>query len=512
MPTSVLRAVAPQRVFPMLLGIVVLSAVVLYAQDPARRGFSLEQIDSYVAARLERGRIPGAALVIVLGDRILHMQTWGIADPSGRPVTQDTPFILGSTTKSITATAVMMAIETGLIDLNTPVREYLPWFRTANATASARITVRHLLNHTSGLSEAIGRERLADGDTSALALDRHVRALSEKQLVSEPGTSFDYSNANYAILGRILQEVSGGTFEAFIQENIFEPLQMEHSFTSQRAAERDGMATGYRYWFGFPRPAPDVPFVRGVAPAGYLISSARDLARYLTLHLNYGTYEGTSLISPERVEELHRPTARMAENMSYAMGWLNETNAEDVTVWHNGGLSNFYSYLGMLPERRLGVVFLANGLDILSGAQFDAIPRGVVEMLRREEPEVPADVRFHPPINVAVLWALLILIWQAGWISLSAWKRRPWTVSPEHIPISASTELRKFGLPLLLNYGWACIVVLAVPGGQGIPFNVMKLYVPDFGLLAQMSAGIAVVWGTAQVVLRLLSLGQAVGR
>lgn len=466
--TSVTRKLSHKTVFAVTLGMVALTANVLDAQGSERFRISLEQIDSYVEARLERGRIPGAALAIVYGDRILHLRTFGIADPSGRPVTPDTPFILGSTSKSITATAVMMAIETGLIDLNTPVREYLPWFRTANANVSARITVRHLLNHTSGLSEAVGRKLLADGDTSALALERHVKALREVELASEPGTTFNYSNSNYSILGRIIQEASGGTFEAFVQQHVFETLGMAHSFTSQAAAERDGLATGYRFWFGFPRPAPEVPFVRGVAPAGYLISSARDLAQYLILHLNYGTYEGTSVISPERIEELHRPSARMAENMSYAMGWLNETNADDVTFWHNGGLSNYYSYLGILPERRMGVVFLANALDILSAAQFDAIPRGVVAILRGEEPSVPADVRFHPPINVAVLWALMILIWQVGWVSLSAWKKRPWTVLPEHVPLSVSTELRKVGLPLLLNYGWACIVVLAVPGGQGV--------------------------------------------
>ena len=510
MRTSERSRVSPIRVFTLLLGIVAISADVLTAQGSGRFRISLEQIDSYVAARLERGRIPGAALAIVSGARILHMQTFGFADPSGRPVTQDTPFILGSTTKSITATAVMMAIEKGLIRLNSPVREYLPWFRTANANASARITVRHLLTHTSGLSEAVGRERLADGDTSALALEQHVRALSETQLVSDPGTTFDYSNSNYSILGRIIQEASGETFEEFIQENIFNPLDMEHSFTSQAPAERDGLATGYRYWFGFPRPAPDMPFVRAVAPAGYLISSAQDLAQYLMLHLNGGDYSETNLISPEGVAELHRPAASMAENMSYAMGWLNETDGEEVTVWHNGGLSNYYSYLGMLPERRMGVVFLANGLDILTAAQFDAIPRGVVAILRGVEPRVPADVRFHPPINVAVLWALLILIWQVGWVSLSTFKKRPWTVLPEHLPLSAITELRKFVLPVLLNYGWACIVVFAIPGGQGIPFSVMKLYAPDFGMLAQMSAGIAVVWGTAQVAARMVSMGKAI--
>ena len=489
-----------------LLGLVAVVGHSVQAQRQDTVGIQFARIDSYVLARLERGRIPGAALAIVHGGSIVHLSAFGIADPTGRPVTPDTPFILGSTTKSITATAVMMLVEAGAIDLDAPVSEYLPWFRTANADASARITVRHLLNHTSGLSEAVGRERLADGDTSAAALERHVRVLSDVYVASEPGSSFDYSNANYSILGRIVQEVSGGTFEAFIQESVFDQLDMDHSFTSQSAAVRDGLATGHRFWFGFPRPAPDMPFVRGVAPAGYLISSARDLAKYMTLHLNSGTYAGTGLITPEGTAELHRPAARMAPNMSYAMGWVTQTEAGELTVWHNGGIPNFYSFLALLPERQLGVVLLANALDMFTAGQFDAIPLGVIDLLRGTEPSVAADQRFHPPLNVVVLWASIILICQIGWVSLSALKRRPWIVRKTHVPVSALVELRKIGLPLLLNFGWASGILLALPGGQGIPFSVMKLYAPDFGILAQTSAVLAVVWGTVQVALRVACL------
>ena len=100
-----------------------------------------DRIDSYVAARLERGRIPGAALAIVHGDSILHMRAFGIADPSGRAVEVETPFVLGSTSKSLTATAVMQLVDAGRLELDSPVTRYLPWFRAADAGASAKITV-----------------------------------------------------------------------------------------------------------------------------------------------------------------------------------------------------------------------------------------------------------------------------------------------------------------------------------------------------------------------------------
>ena len=484
--------------------------VVLLAHVSAPVDAQYERIDSYVEARVKRGRIPGAALAIVAGDGIVHLKTFGIADPTGRPVTPDTPFILGSTTKSMTATAMMMLAEDGRIDFDAPVTEYLPWFRTKDADRSALITARHLLNHTSGLSGFVGRKPLSNGDTDDAALDRLVRSLQGVRLVREPGSGFEYSNANYAVLGRVIQELSDLTYEAFVRRNIFDRLDMDHSFTSPSAAERNGLATGYRFWFGFPRPAPDMPFARGVAPAGYLISTARDLASYLGLHLNSGTHAGTSLVSADGMSELHRPAAQMEPNTFYGMGWVIQGDAEEITVWHNGGIPNFYSFLGMLPERRLGVVFLANGLDVLAAGQFDAIAFGVIDLLRDRDPRVAAAGSFHPPLNIAVFWVLVILTWQAVWVAASATRRRPWRVLEAHLPVSVLTELRKIGLPILLNFGWAAFVLYALPSASGTPFSVMKLYVPDFGFFAQASVILAIVWGTMQVVLRVWCLSAGV--
>jgi len=482
------------------------------AQDSISIDQQLDRIDRYVDARLERGRIPGAALAIVHADSVIYLQTFGIADPTGRPVTAETPFILGSTTKSITATALMMLAETGLLEFDAAVTEYLPWFRTRDADRSARITVRHLLNHTSGISGIVGRAPLADADTSNTALNRFVRSLSSVTLAREPGSAFEYSNANYAVLGRIMQEVSGSSFETFIEQRIFAPLNMERSFTSQSVAERNDLATGYRFWFGHPRPAPHMPFARGVAPAGYLISTAPDLARYLVLHLNSGTYAGEQLISDPGMMELHRPAAEMGANTSYAMGWVVQTGGEFTTIWHNGGLPNFYSFLGMLPERQLGIVFLANCLDVLAAGQFDAIPLGVADILRGREPRVGANASFHPPLNIAVFWALVVLTWQLVWVFGSALRRRPWIVQEKHLPVSFIVELRKIGLPILLNFGWAFAVLSLLPGASGTPFSVMKLYVPDYGFFATASVIVAVAWGTMQVVLRVRGLLRAMPR
>ena len=127
---------------------------------------------------MDAQRIPGLALGIVEGDRIVHMRGFGKADESGRAVSPQTPFVIGSLSKSVTALAIMQLVEAGKVDLDAPVQRYIPWFRVADERASAQITVRHLLNQTSGLSTKTGRSFQGSGDTSDDALEQAVRKLS----------------------------------------------------------------------------------------------------------------------------------------------------------------------------------------------------------------------------------------------------------------------------------------------------------------------------------------------
>ncbi len=244
-------------------------------------------IDSYVRSEMDAQRIPGLALGIVRGDRIVHLRGFGEADSSGRAVSPQTPFIIGSLSKSFTALAIMQLVEAGKVDLDAPVQRYIPWFRVADEAASARITVRHLLNQTSGLSTKTGRSFQGSGDTSDSALERAVRKLSTVQLTEPVGATHQYSTINYSVLGLIVQKVSGQSYERYIQEHVFGPLKMRHSFTSEAEAEPHGLATGHHYWFGRPVVA-DVPYNRGLLPAGYLISSAEDMSHYLIAQLNDG--------------------------------------------------------------------------------------------------------------------------------------------------------------------------------------------------------------------------------
>ena len=268
-------------------------------------------IERFVRGEMAAQRIPGLALGISENDRITYLRGFGKADDSGRPVTPKTPFIIGSLSKSFTALAIMQLVEAGKIELDAPVQRYLPWFRVARR-GSFRA------DHRPPPPEP--DERPIDQDRphvpgqrrhSDAALEKTVRKLSSVELTAPVGKTHQYSTINYSVLGLIVQTVAGRSYESYVQTEILDPLQMRDSFTSAAAAERHGLATGYNYWFGRPRAA-DLPYNRGLVPAGYLISDAEDMTHYLIAQLNNGRYRSASVLSPDgsgRAPPTRRPDA-----------------------------------------------------------------------------------------------------------------------------------------------------------------------------------------------------------
>lgn len=162
-------------------------------------------IDAYITEQMNDLGVPGMALGIVENGQIAHLQGFGVADSSGRAVTPQTPFYIASVTKSFTALAVMQLVEAGKIDLDAPVQQYLPWFELADKEASAKITVRNLLNHASGISEKDGNRFWA----SEQGLEEFVRDFDAVQLTQPVGSTYQYSNINFGIAGLIVEKVSG---------------------------------------------------------------------------------------------------------------------------------------------------------------------------------------------------------------------------------------------------------------------------------------------------------------
>jgi CubicO group peptidase (beta-lactamase class C family) len=468
------------------------------AQAPIVSDFS--DIDSYIEAEMEAARIPGVALAIVQGGEIVYLKGYGAADSSGRPVTPETPFAIASTVKSFTALAIMQLVEAGSVELDAPVQRYLPWFAIADANASAQITIRHLLTHTSGLPEAAGNELPPSQDMSHTALENRVRRLSAAELNRPVGERYGYSSANYDTLGLVVQTVSRQPFEAYIQEQILEPLAMRHTFMTMAEAEQQGAATGYRSWFGFPV-AFDAPRQRAYTPSGWaMASSAEDLARYAIAQLNQGGDAASAVlgVSPAGFAAMHEPAVRSYRDTSYTgLGWGTATTGGIQTIGAGGDAMNFKSRVLLVPEMQLGIVVLINmnSVNVNSG-RFD-IDRAVLALLLGQQPPAPAAVHFLPiyPAMLAVLF--VALLFGADLVRLLVrWRRQgihgaPW--QPRWRAIAG------VALPTVLALVWSLLLLVGFPliGGRSLPF--LLLYIPDFGATLVASAVLALVWAALRV-------------
>jgi CubicO group peptidase (beta-lactamase class C family) len=458
-------------------------------------------IDRFVQDEIDAQRIPGLALAIVHGNRIVHLHGFGKADESGRAVTPQTLFFNGSTTKSFTALAIMQLREAGKLELDAPVQRYLPWWRVADANASARITILDLLYQVSGLSKATGNEHATTDDNRASALQEQVRDLHSAKLTGTVGKTWQYSNANYNTLGMIVQTVSGQPYETYVREHILVPLGMRSSVMSVTAAEQHGLVTGYRYWFGFPF-AVGQPFNRGNLPAGGLISSVEDMAHFATAQVNGGRYGTATILSPAGMAELQRvgvPTGH--EGVNYAMGLEVSKKNGITTIAHDGSSFNAHANLVLIPDGKWGIVLMENAEnspdEFFGARRMSGIADGVTNMVKGKQPGSTG--------STTTLWIVFGIVFafialQIGGIARSV--RRFRSKPPKGL---LRTGLR-VGLPVVLSLAWAFLILIALPQKVGAPLSALLMGMPDLGYLLLGSVVLGLAWAIAKSVWAALSL------
>jgi CubicO group peptidase (beta-lactamase class C family) len=317
------------------------------------------EIEAFLIDQVREAGYPGAAFAIVRDGRVTRSGGIGRADDMGRPVGANTPFVLGSVSKIITATAVMQLVERHLVELDAPVMRYLDEFRVADGRAPA-ITVRQLLTHTSGLPTSAGTLPLSQAVTSLRA---QVAALSTASLHSDPGEAFAYSNANYLVLGRLVEQVTGDEFGEYVADALFQPLRMTDAHSDIAGARADGLTDAHRFWFGIARSGE--PLWRpDLAPAGWLIASANDLGRFVGANLNGGSLDGSRILSAAGMEQLHTGTIEAGRG-SFGMGWIDARLGAARTVSHSGSTTDMASAVYLAPDQRMGIVVLFNGQSVL---------------------------------------------------------------------------------------------------------------------------------------------------
>jgi CubicO group peptidase (beta-lactamase class C family)/acetyl esterase/lipase len=326
----------------------------------SRAGHDLAELGERLTASAERLGVPGAAAGILLEGREAYAFHGVTSVENPLPVDRGTLFQIGSTTKTFTATALMRLVEQGRVELSAPVRRYVPELRASEEAVAERVTVLQLLNHTAGWA---GDHFLDAGDGDD-ALARYVESMAELEQISPPGAIASYNNASFKLAGRVIEKVTGQTYEAALRELVLDPLGLERSFLSPAEVMSRRFAAGHSERDGQVHVARPWRLPRTANAAGGLTSTAVDQLRYARFHLGDGTADGGErLLRRETLELMRRPTFSLAGGAlgdEVGISWLLRTVDGVRLVAHGGATNGQQSAFLMVPDRGFAITVLTN--------------------------------------------------------------------------------------------------------------------------------------------------------
>jgi CubicO group peptidase (beta-lactamase class C family) len=327
--------------------------------------FEKAELEKKLAELIDRHHVPGAQLAVLDGDTITEVTAGVLSIRTGCPVSTDALFLPGSIGKLYTATLVLMLADEGKIDLDQPVKTYLPDFEVRDAHARDTVTVRDLLRHTSGFDGDV----FIDTGRGDDALPRYMDEIRDLPQIAEPGQIWSYSNSGYSILGRLVEVVSGTVFETALRERIFEPLGLEHTVAFAEEVIGHPNSVGH-----VPDPedpkslvvSPQWGLFRSCGPMGAsVVASAGDVIRFAKLHLDGGVAaDGTRLLSADIVAAAQQPQVDLVDDTvlgkSWGLGWILDDVGGVPVIGHDGNSIGQNAFMRVAPEQRFGFCLQTN--------------------------------------------------------------------------------------------------------------------------------------------------------
>lgn len=317
-----------------------------------------EDLAAAVGAELERWCVPGMA-VGVLHDGATEVLASGVASlETGFPVLPDTLFQIGSISKIVTTTLVMQLVDEGRLALDAPVVTYLPSLQLGDAAATAAVTVRHLLTHTSGFFG----DRFDDYGGGDEALASAVNAFYTLRQYSPPGAIWAYNNNGFQLAGRVAEQVLGMPFEAAMRQRVFAPLGMDRTTYFAHEAITYPVATGHNLVAGRENEAAHVwARARCRNPQGGVVSTVGELLRFAAMHLAGSEREGVRVLSAESALAMQTPQVEAIQAPHWGLGWWVDGIDGERIVGHGGVTNGFQAQLTLVPGRATAFAFLSNG-------------------------------------------------------------------------------------------------------------------------------------------------------
>lgn len=366
-----------------------------------------------LAELAERHRVPGAQLGILrlgvdgaAGDEVSVVTHGVLSIRTGAPVQPDSIFQIGSITKVWTATLVMQLVDEGRLDLDAPVKAVLPELRLSDPEVERTVTTRHLLAHTSGIDGDV----FTDTGRGDECLERFVALLADVAQNHPLGATWSYCNAGYSLLGRIVETLTGGTWDKAIRDRIVTPLGLGHTVTLPEDALLFGTAVGHVGDEGPQQVAPVWILPRSVGPAGLITASAADVLAFARMHLAGGAAaDGTRVLSEASAAAMAAWQADVPDKYilgdSWGLGWIRFGWDGQRLIGHDGNTIGQAAFLRLLPSQGLAITLLANGgqtrdlyeelyRELFAELAGVAMPRPITP------PEPPVEVDVAPYVGV----------------------------------------------------------------------------------------------------------------
>ncbi|HDK7167804.1 TPA: beta-lactamase family protein [Clostridium botulinum] len=345
----------------------VLTILILFSGFPTQ-GCPLSNAQSAaIQALLDDARrisgVPGMSISILADDEVFYFSS-GYADrEKGLSASENTLYELASVSKAFTGIGILLMEKQGLLSMTDPIQKYLPWFtlkHQGKPIDMQSITLNNFLHHTSGLTNGSHSQIIPQGNTPDM-LQKTVEALVDAELSFCPGEQYNYGTVNYDVLGLVIESVSGQSYEDYMKKQVFQPLGLHQTYVYKEDAQATGqLAQGYRSSFFMTTPY-DAPDYAGNKPAGYIISCAKDMGRWMGIQM--GIVHDIPEIFQEIIEKSHHGDMSVPDvnGMFYAAGW--SVNSQQTIIEHSGGNPNFATEVEILPKERIAICLLTNGAN-----------------------------------------------------------------------------------------------------------------------------------------------------
>lgn len=370
--------------YAIISAVVVVLATIACTKSPKQapvENLTTNKIDRYLQENIERLRIPGFTVAVVRNDSIIYTRAFGVTNADTKhPMTTNNVFHWASVSKTFVATSVMQLWEQGKIDLDEKLITYLPYFKQKDP-AYKDITIRQMLNHTSGIGDVDDYEWDKPQYDSG-ALERFVKGIANDDMLFKPGTDWRYSNTAYETLGAVIAKVSGMSFETYVRKNILDPLEMNTTSFLYPEIPDSLKVTGH-IWSGLPVVSKHYPYNRMHGPSSTLNSNVMEMTHYAIAQLHRGVYKDKRILKDSTYNLLWTNSVNMKDKPSIGFAWWIDEHNGLKTISHGGGDTGFRSFLMLVPEKNIGIMVVSNYEIVRSKDYTD----GILDILTDKEPK-----------------------------------------------------------------------------------------------------------------------------